>query len=260
MTEDTAPDYTIQAVDRALAVLEAVAEQPGIGLAALARRVGATKTLAFRMAATLEARGYLLKDFEAKTYWLGHRPLWLGEQVAAHSPLLRAAGPVLDQLAAQTRENASLLVREGTECVVVAVRQSPQPIRLYAEPGRRGPLHVGGGPKLLLAFAPAEVQRAVLAAELPAFTPETVTDPARLATVLAGIRRRGHNVSHGDLDAGAFSVATPVRDHAGRVAASISVAGPQSRLTPDLERQYVRMCRAAAEELSQRLGWQARAA
>lgn len=255
-----APDYTIQAVDRALSVLEAVAEQPGITLGALARRVGVTKTLAFRMAATLEARGYVIKDADTKTYSLGHRPLWLGEQVAAHSPLLRAAGPVLDALAAQTRENANLQVREGTDCVVVAVRQSPQPIRLYAEPGRRGPLHVGGGPKLLLAYAPAEVQQAVLAGHLAAFTPETVTDPARLRTVLAGIRRRGYNISHGDLDPGAFSVAAPVRDHAGRVTASISVAGPQSRLTPDLERQYVRLCRTAAEELSHRLGWQARAA
>ena len=44
------PDYTVQAVDRALLVLETVAANPGISLVDLAKRSGCTKTLAFRMA------------------------------------------------------------------------------------------------------------------------------------------------------------------------------------------------------------------
>ena len=249
------PDYTVQAVDRALDLLEAIAEHPGMGLTDLARIAGCTKTLAFRMAATLEARGYVLKELGGKTYALGHKPLWLGERVAAQSPLLCAAATVLDELAAATRENASLTIRDGLESVVAALRLSAQPIRLYAEPGRRGPLHAGGGPKLLLAYAPPDVREAVLAAALERFTAETVTDAARLETMLARIRKQGHTVSRGEMDVGAFSVAAPVRDHAGRVVAALSVAGPQARLTREMERQHLRRCREAADTLSQRLGW-----
>ena len=75
--------------------------------------------------------------------------------------------------------------------------------------------------------------------------------------MLKRIRQQGYNVSHGDLDPGAFSVATPVRDHGGRVVASLSVAGPQSRLTRDLEGLYIRMLIEAAGEISAKLGWHA---
>jgi IclR family transcriptional regulator, KDG regulon repressor len=253
-------DYTVTAVDRALALLEVVADHPGIGLSELARLTGSTKTLAFRMASTLEARGYLHKDAETRGYMLGHKPLLLSEKMQHQMPLLRVANPVMDELVARTRENVSLLVREGLRSVCVGIRQSPQPIRLYSELGRQGPLHVGGGPKLLLAFAPEDVQAAVVAAALDRFTPETITDPVRLRALLGRIRAQGYNISHGDQDAGAFSIAAPVRDHLGRVVASLSVAGPQSRLTDDGERLYVRMLLDAAAEISARLGWRDAAA
>lgn len=252
--------YIISAVDRALQVLEIVAENQNIGLSELARLSGTTKTLAFRMATTLEARGFLMKDPGEKTYSLGYKPLYLSEQVQYQSPLVKAANPVLDDLAARTRENVSLHVREGLGTVCLAIRQSPQPIRLYAELGRPGPLHVGGSPKLLLAFAPKEVREAVLASELEAFTASTVVDPRRLGAILDRIRADGYNISHGDLDFGAFSVAAPIHDYAGRVIASVSVAGPQSRLTEDLESFYVRLLLEAAAEISTKLGWLPQAA
>jgi IclR family KDG regulon transcriptional repressor len=247
-------DYTVAAVDRALKLLETVAENPNIGLTELARRTGTTKTLAFRMASTLEARGYLLKDPTTRSYELGYKPLYLSERMQHESPLLRVAEPYLDDLAQRTRENVSLTVREDGHTICVALRQSPQPIRLYAELGKQAPLHVGGGPKLLLAYAPPDVQAAVLEGELERYTPETIVDPKRLEALLQRIREQGYNISHGDLDPGAFSVAAPLRDHAGRVIAALSVAGPQSRLTQDLEQLYLRMLLDVSEEISARLG------
>lgn len=252
----TVVDYTVAAVDRALALLEMVADHPGIGLSELARFTGSTKALAFRMACTLEHRGYLLRDPDTRGYTLGYKPLWLGERVQQQqAPLLRMAGPILDELADRSRENVSLLVRDGLQSVCIAIRHSPQPIRLYAELGRPGPLHVGGGPKLLLAFAPPDVQAEVLAGPLDWFTPETITEGPRLSALLTRIRRQGYNVSHGDLDVDAFSVAAPVRDHAGLVVASLSIAGPQTRFNGEVEAVYVRMLLAASGELSTQLGW-----
>src|SRR5882757_4833427 len=250
-------DYTVAAVERALKLLEVVADNPNIGLTEIARLTGLTKTLAFRMATTLELHGYLLKNPISRSYALGYKPLYLSERMQHESPLLRVAEPFLDDLSARTRENVSLIVREGLHTICIGIRQSPQPIRLYAELGRQGPLHVGGGPKLLLAFAPDEIQEAVLAAPLASYTPSTIVDPKRLKTLLKRIRAQGYNVSHGDLDPGAFSVAAPLRDHGGRVVASLSVAGPQSRLTRDLEGLYIRMLLEAAEEISAKLGWHA---
>src|SRR5260370_14945358 len=125
-------DYTVAAVDRALRLLEVVAENPNIGLTELARLTSNTKTLAFRMASTLEAQGYLLKDPLTRSYTLGYKPLYLSERMQHESPLLRVAQPVLDALSTRTRENISLLLPEWLHTACIAIPQSSQPIRLYS--------------------------------------------------------------------------------------------------------------------------------
>ena len=246
--------YTVSAVDRALTLLEVLAERPHVGVTELAERTGNTKSLVFRLLYTLERRGYVRKDPATRTYSLGHRPLSLADRARAHSRLIAAARPYLDELAAATDESVLLTVREGTWGVTVAVRRSPQPLRLHAAIGLRRPLHAGGAPKVLLAFAPEEIQRSVLAGDLRRFTRHTITDPARLAERLAEIRRCPVVESQGELDEAACSVAAPVRDHGGEVVAALSVAGPASRLTEPVRKVYRFKVADAAERLSRDLG------
>ena len=49
-------DYKIAAVDRALALLEALADRPDQGVTSLAKSLGMTKSLVFRLLYTLEER------------------------------------------------------------------------------------------------------------------------------------------------------------------------------------------------------------
>jgi Na+-driven multidrug efflux pump len=60
----------------------------------------------------------------------------------------------MDQLVRKTGESIFLGIVSAMDALCVAVRESPQSIRLYAELGRRAPLHSGGVPKILFAFMP----------------------------------------------------------------------------------------------------------
>lgn len=247
--------YKISAVDRALGLLEVLAEHPGLGVTEIAALTGNTKSLVFRLIYTLEQRGYVIKDPVARTYTLGYRTLYLSAHAQEQLALIHVAAPFMDDLAQICEENVILMVRDGTASVCVAVRQSPHPVRLYAQVGRRGPLHVGGGPKILLAFAPDEVRREVLAAPLERFTPSTVTDSAKLAEILAAIRRTGVNESHGDLDDDAFSFAAGIHGRGGDVAAALSIAGPKARLTDQKADTYRRRVRETARRIGEALGY-----
>jgi IclR family transcriptional regulator, KDG regulon repressor len=222
--------YTIGTLDAALTLVETIAEHPGLGVSELARRVGGSKSQVFRLLYTLETRGYVNKDHTSRTFSLGYRALYLGERAKRQTDLIRVAQPYLDELAEKSRENVHLIIRDGVRSVCVGLCESPQNLRLYAQLGRRGPLHAGGGSKVLLAFAPPEVREAVTARPLERFTSDTITDPERLTAVLEAIRRDGYHVALGDIDEGAFSVAAPIRDHANVVIAALSIAGPMSRL------------------------------
>ena len=247
--------YTVSAVDRALDLLELLASSSDLGVTEIAERTGHTKSLVFRLLYTLEQRGYVHKDPVRRTYGLGYRPLLLADQTRRQSRLITAAEPFLDRLAELTHENVLLTVREGLHSVCVAMRQSPQPLRLFAEVGKSGPLHAGGGPKVLLAFAPPDVRQAVLDGDLRAFTPTSINDPKRLEQALAQIRAEGWTVSVGELDASAFSIAVPVFDHTGEVVAALSIAGPLSRLDDHHRARHRDHLLAIAGDLSKRLGF-----
>jgi IclR family KDG regulon transcriptional repressor len=247
--------YTISAVDRALSLLEALAEHPGLSVTELAKVSGNTKSLVFRLIFTLEQRGYVIKDPDTRTYTLGYRPLVLAASAQDNVSLIKAAAPFLDDLARAAGQHVNLLVRDGLNSVCVALRTATDSGRLYAQVGRRGPLHAGGGPKILLAFAPDEIRKEVLAGPLTAFTPNTITDARTLKKRLKQIRETGTNESRGDLDANAFSFASAVYDRGGQVVAAVSVAGTLDRLVPGSESNLRRLVGEAAVRISEALGW-----
>lgn len=247
--------YTISAVDRALALLEVLAEHPGSRVSDLATLTGNTKSLIFRLIYTLEQRGYVIKDPATRTYTLGFHTIYLGSRAQGQTALLQAAAPIMDELVGASRENVNLLVREGHHSVCVALRPSPLPVRLYAQVGRRGPLHAGGGPRVLLAFAPPDIQDEVLSGPLETYTATTVTDPARLRAMLQAIRSTGIHQSHGDLDPESFSFAAPVFAQDGELVAALSIAGPASRLTEERGQSHLNLVRDGAARLSKMIGY-----
>jgi DNA-binding IclR family transcriptional regulator len=246
-------DYTIAAVDRALLVLEALADRPGQGVTQLSNALGMTKSIVFRLLQTLEDRGFVFRDPDHAVYSLGYRIGVLGERVGRDGSLLVAARPVMDALRDRTSENVNLVMREGLRSLVLATRAGHHSIRLFAQAGRHGPLHAGGGSMCILAYSDPSVVEAVLANPLEAFTPFTITDREKLRQALARIRANGYNIALNDLDEGAFSVAAPIFGSDEKAIACISVAGPVVRFDEERRDRYIRAALDAAAEISSKL-------
>ena len=247
------PNTRFSVVTDALRVLEAIADQPGARLPEVARASGITKTKVFRILKTLETSGYVIQE-ASQTFFLHQKAYLLGQQAKRQWDLARVARAELDALAEATKENVHLVVRDGLSSVVVDLRQSPHPIRMYAEIGRRGPLHAGGTPKVLLAFAPPDVLASVLKEGLQPFTGETTTSSEALLESLERIRLEGYHVAVSDLDEGAFSIAAPIRNLKGEVIAAVSVAGPEMRLNEAIQARYIALVTQTAERISIGLG------
>jgi DNA-binding IclR family transcriptional regulator len=218
----------VQVLDRAVAVLDAVANSGASSLADLVEDTTLARPTAYRLAVALEQHGLLARDEDGR-FVLGGRLRSWGSLAARGLPV--AAQPVLAELAATTGESAQLYVRQGDRRVCVAVHERATGLRDTVPLGAVMPLSRGSGGKVLLAWSDDATGHGIPAAEL------------------AAIRRRGWADSVGEREPGVASVSAPVRDSDGRVVAAISVSGPIGRLGEHPGRRLARSVASAAERL-----------
>ncbi|OBG39734.1 IclR family transcriptional regulator [Mycobacterium sp. E3198] len=227
----------IGVLDKAVVVLHTIAESP-CGLAELCERTGLPRATAYRLAAALEVHRLLARD-DAGRWGLGPAVTELAARV--NDPLLAASAAVLPALRERTGESIQLYRREGTSRVCVAALEPAAGLRDTVPVGARLPMTAGSGAKVLLAYADAATQKAVLPAAK--FTDRTLAD----------VRRRGWAQSVAEREPGVASVSAPVRDNRGVVVAAISVSGPVDRIGRRPGARWAADLLSAADALTRRL-------
>lgn len=219
-------------LSRALRILEAFGPRHTVlTLTDLARRSGLPLSTVHRLAGELVAWGALERDASGR-YNVGLR-LW---EVAALAPrgqgLRERALPYLEDLSQVTHENVQLAVREGHELVFVERIAGSRAVPVHTRVGGRFALSATGVGLVLLAHAPVEVQREILAAPVERFTAHTVTDPRVLLRMLADVRTNGFAVSDRQVTEDALSVAAPIRDRHHAVIAAVSLVVRYGTFSP----------------------------
>ena len=221
----------VQSVDRAMALLRAVAAASGTETSAsnLADSCGLNRATAWRILTTLEAHGMVTCDRVSGQWSIGMAVVELAGATGIDG-LIAAAHGVLERLSLQTGETADLaVVRAGGLTYVDEV--APASIVTAKWLGRSVPLHATSTGKALLAFlSDKEVDR-LLPSRLEAHTDTTTTNRKALRDELALTRERGYGTCRGELEASLNGVSAPALDRDGRPLAVISIWGPSERVT-----------------------------
>lgn len=241
-----------QAIERGLTLLELVSQGPA-NVRDLAERTSLPRSTVTRLVGALERFHYLAKGDDG-AYRLGTGALMLASHWHQQSGIEQAATPRLEALVRELHETGHVTIREGLHSVCVAFSDSPHSMRLTMAVGNRVPLHVGAHAKTLLAYAPPAVQETVLGQDLAAFTPRSIVDPEALRHDLEQIRVRGFAESHGEIDAGAYALAAPIRAVGGTVVAAIGVSGPTDRILAISGEKLKAEVMGAAHTISAALG------
>lgn len=247
-------DASVKSVLRAAEILRALAAGAGGGrrLSEIARDAGLGKTTTHRLLSALVEAGLARQD-PARRYHLGHELISLGRATSGYD-LAELAQPGLLRLARETGDTVFLSAREGLEAVCLDRHVGDYPIKtLTLDRGDRRPLGVGAGALALLAFLPsdeiAEIVRgnAARLAACPAFAPDT------LLQLAAETREAGHSRNDGRIVPAMAAVGVPVFDRDGRVAAALSLAAINDRMTPERTAWLVGLLRREARALEERL-------
>ena len=247
----------IQSIERAVAILEAVAGEPdGITLAEVSAALGLHSSTAFHLIRTLTSLG-IVEQLESKRYRVGSRLFALAASAMTETAMLTQATPILEALSRDTGDAAHLAIRSRHEIVVIARTAATGMLQLAGRTGTTRPAHATAIGKVLLSEVPVETLESLLdQLDFKRFTKATITSREALLAELTEVRATGVAYDNGELDDDIKCVAMPVRDFARRGNAAIGFSGPIWRMGAGVLKKKTAILRDAADELSRRLGYQ----
>ncbi|MEM1078603.1 MAG: HTH-type transcriptional regulator BhcR [Pseudomonadota bacterium] len=249
---------TIQALDRGLSVLSALARDGGGTLSDLSMRLGMPASTAHRVLATLEKHGYVDMDDATQTWRVGLEAFRVGSSFMQRTNLLEVGRSTMRTLMEQTGETANMGIADSDHVVFIGQVETHNPIRAFHRPGSRGPMHASGiGKALLAAMAQGDVEKLLRRTGLEQFSHKTLTVPNTLLTDLAEARARGWAFDNEERFEGMCCVAAPIYDSFQEPVAGISVSGPSARFSPAALPGLGEAVRSAAGEVTARIGGQA---
>lgn len=255
----TAPSHNgPRSILRLLQLFSLLSAAPeGQTLAQMCQSLALPKTTLFTMLKVLQSAGYLAQD--KGVYRLGKAAVTLGTAMsrAPHASFPECALGILQSLSRRTGETVflSVLTRDRKFCKYVAVVESDNWLRYSVELGSQKPSYATGTGRAMLAYLPEREVKALLDnTTFERITPGTVPSRRALMAGLKEVRRHGISTVDSGTVAGVVSVAAPIFDAEGRVAAAFSIGGPSARI--GLHRRAIEsVVRDGAEETSRVLGY-----
>jgi len=163
--------------------------------------------------------------------------------------------PHVQALQETTHETAYLSLWDGDEIILSSIIESPRSVRVktltigYSEGNHAMAL----GKAILAYLEPAELAHYLADRELPAYTPNTITDPERLIANLIEFREQGYALDLEEYMPDVHCIGAPVFDAQGQIVASLAISLPAIRHHANeqtLLSQVIRVARAATRTLS----------
>lgn len=226
MADQTEKRSDGQSIARATAILRALATRPGASFGQLAKLTGLPRSTVQRLIGVLNQEGLVAKAFGQQGAYLGMELARLGAQVRIDArALLR---PFMEALHEKIGDNIDLTILDGDRVVVIEQIASHESIRVISYVGMQHPIHCTANGKAHLSMVSRERALELIGPSPRAFTPRTVTDPAKLMAMVERSGKVGLFTDRDEYSEGASAMAVPLPNVAGQDFA-VSLAMPSSR-------------------------------
>jgi len=236
---------------RGLAVIQAFSQRKlPITISQISNKTGFSRAAVRRCLYTLKQLGFAGSD-DGRHFFLRPRILALGHSYISSMPLATAAQPVLEHISHLLHESCSIATLDGVEIVYIARANMTRIMSIDLGVGTRLPAFCTSMGRVLLANLPPEELEAFLGrAQFTRFTERTIINAQKLRQALRIVQRNGFSIVDQELEHGLRSMAVPVQNPGGKVAAALNIGAHAQRVSiQTMQSVFLPHLRAAAQEL-----------
>lgn len=230
MASEEKEKYSANSLVRGLEIIKLFnEEQPSLSLSEIAKQLGVSRTVPYRLLFTLQNMGYLSQDEHTKRYSLTPKVLELGFSYLNSLKFPEIAQPYMETLRDEIGASCHLSILDGQEVVYVGSAPIRGVSAVNVNIGLRLPAHATANGKLLLAYQPKErLMQMFHVSNLTPYTDKTLTTPGEFQQQLETIRQNGYSMTSGEFHPGISSVAAPIFGRTGEVVAALNVVATES--------------------------------
>ena len=255
---DQTDRYVINSVLRAAQILESFTfVKSAYTNSELSKQLRLNKSTVTRLLRSLEKAGFLKKNIKTGEFRLTSKIYRIGSIYISQSSLHTEAMPVLTELASLCKETVQLAILNGFEVFYLDKVESSQSIAMISRVGNKSPANCTGVGKVIMAHLDKkDLDDFFCSTELKRYTPNTITDPAKLRLHLEKVKERGYAIDNAEHEVDVKCVAAPVQDRDGIVVAGISISAPVYRMNIEsILKKRISAVMKAASTISKRLGY-----
>ena len=236
-------------------ILDELAMAPSaMGVTDVARALGESKARIHRNLASLRLQGLVDQEHDTERYRLGWKLFQLGERAALQFDLRNLADPFLKRLRDATGQSALVSVPINGESLVIATADNDRGVCITVKPGNRPPPHCSAQGRIVLAWSSDAQRKRLLGRKLEAFTPDSLTDVARIERRLARIRDQLYEDAPGETLPGINVLAAPILRDGDELVGIIGIIGSVQDVVSPPRGEHLALVQGCAAALSTRLG------
>ena len=248
----------VQSVDRALCLLEIVADHDGISLTELSKLAELNKATVHRLLATLIYNGYVEQNPKTGHYGLTFKLFQLGNKKIQKIDSLNVSRSIISDLSNKLEETVHLVVEDNKEVVYIDKFEPSNnaSFRMHSRVGQRAPMYCTAVGKALLAHYTDEIIREVWdQSDIKALTPHTITDFSLFMEEIAKIRAQGYAIDDEENEMGIYCISSVFYNHRSEIQGAISLSTPKIRIVNNTPDNYIDQVLQCCDKISRLLGY-----
>lgn len=242
--------HRLSTVDNAMSLLALFLKYESVGLMDIERETGVSKTAAFRLAATMVDRGFLVKDVKTKQYHPGPILFQLVYKFQVND-IVTVSEPFVQELANLTNESVYISIRSGHYYIFLSGVDSNYPVKVTSPLGDELELHLGAAGKVHLAYmAASNLKQYFKRTELKTYNPDIPMSEQLIQKELEQIKEKGYAVSLGEAFPDSAGFSAPIWGLGEEPTATLSILLPMTRLTTEKQHELIDLLLKYSKQIS----------